>query len=306
MRVTNNMIIGNMLRNLNRGLQDMERYNHQLSTGKRIRYPSDDPGGTTRAMYYRSQLVEVDQYVGNIRHGLMWLEETDSALGKVGDVLNRARDLALQGANDVLTEQERKALAEEVNELLNHLVQLGNTSVGGRYIFGGQRTNEPPYKTLQYYDGANPPQSQGDDAPIEIEIAPAVKLAINVTGKTLLDPMFETLIDLRDALKGEPSAPPPGDIGPGDIGGELLGRLDEHINQLLQARAEVGARYNRLETTNERFGDLEVSLKSTLSDVEDLDVARAIMELKMQENVYRLALAATARIIQPTLMDFLR
>lgn len=298
MRVTNNMIIGNMLRNLNRGLQDMERYNHQLSTGKRIRYPSDDPGGTTRAMYYRSQLVEVDQYVGNIRHGLMWLEETDSALGKVGDVLNRARDLALQGANDVLTEQERKALAEEVNELLNHLVQLGNTSVGGRYIFGGQRTNEPPYETLQYYDRAKRPQSQGNDAPIEIEIAPAVKLAINVTGKTLLDPMFETLIDLRDALKGEPSA--------GDIGGELLGRLDEHINQLLQARAEVGARYNRLETTNERFGDLEVSLKSTLSDVEDLDVARAIMELKMQENVYRLALAATARIIQPTLMDFLR
>lgn len=298
MRVTNNMIIGNMLRNLNRGLQDMERYNHQLSTGKRIRYPSDDPGGTTRAMYYRSQLVEVDQYVGNIRHGLMWLDETDSALGKVGDVLSRARDLALQGANDVLTEQERKALAEEVNELLNHLVQLGNTSVGGRYIFGGQRTNKPPYETLPYYDGANPPQSQGDDAPIEIEIAPAVKLAINVTGKTLLDPMFETLIDLRDALKGEASAR--------DIGGGLLGRLDEHINQLLQARAEVGARYNRLETTNERFGDLEVSLKSTLSDVEDLDVARAIMELKMQENVYRLALAATARIIQPTLMDFLR
>lgn len=299
MRVTNNMIIGNMLRNLNRGLQDMERYNHQLSTGKRIRYPSDDPGGTTRAMYYRSQLVEVDQYVGNIRHGLTWLDETDSALGKVGEVLGRARDLALQGANGVLTDQERKALAEEVNELLHHLVQLGNSSVGGRFLFGGQRTDEPPYVEQASY--VDPPKSEGGDDLIEIEISPAVKVSINVTAKTLLDPMFETLVDLRNALRGDPSVPPPGDIG-----GELLGRLDGHIDTLLQVRAEVGARFNRLETTFDRFGDLEVSLKGTLSDVEDLDVARAIMELKMQENVYRLALATTARIIQPTLMDFLR
>lgn len=289
------MIISNMLRNLNAGLRSMERYNDQLSSGKRLRVPSDHPGDTTRAMALRTQLVGVNQYSDNVKNALSWLEETDSALGKAGDVLNRAAELAVYGATGSLSPTDRAALAEEVDGLIHHLVQVANAAQGGRYLFGGHVTDKPPFEQRENYE--QPPAYGGNSGEIRVEVSPGVEITINVPGDRAFSDLFQVLIDLRDALRDDDGE---------KVGGEVLGRLHETTDVLLRLRAEVGAKSNRLEATLERLGDLEVNVRRVLSDTEDVDVARAIMELLMEENVYRLALASTARIIQPTLMDFLR
>lgn len=299
MRVTQNMIINNMLRNLNAGLRRMERYNDQLSSGKRLRVPSDHPGDVTRAMYFRSQLAEVTQYTANGKDALSWLEATDSALDNAGSVLARARELAVNGATGSLSPTDRAAIAEEVATLIDHLAQVANSALGGRYLFGGHRTNVPPY-VYEISDDPNDPSGwkyQGDEGLIEMEIAPEVKLAVNVVGSHVFDGMFGVLDELHQALLANDGE---------RIGGDILGELDVQIDRLLRVRAEVGARTHRVEAGLERLADLEINVTRMLSDTEDVDIARAIMELKMEENVYRLALASTARIIQPTLLDFLR
>jgi len=289
------MIINNMLRNLNDGLRRMERYNDQLSSGKRLRVPSDHPGDVTRAMYFRSQLAEVTQYTANGKEALSWLEATDSALDNAGSVLARARELAVYGATGSLSPSDRAAIAEEVATLIDHLAQVANSALGGRYLFGGHKTDTPPYVVSP----TDPPHWEyvGDRGIIEMEIAPEVKLPVNVVGKDVFDEMFQVLQDLHQALLDNDGE---------KVGGEILGELDVQIDRLLRVRAEVGARSHRVEAGLERLADLEINVTRMLSEKEDVDVARAIMELKMEENVYRLALASTARIIQPTLLDFLR
>lgn len=296
MRVTQNMIINNMLRNLNDGLRRMERYNDQLSSGKRLRVPSDHPGDVTRAMYFRSQLEEVTQYTANGKEALSWLEATDSALDNAGAVLARARELAVYGATGSLSPTDRAAIAEEVATLIDHLAQVANSALGGRYLFGGHKTNTPPY--VRGPIGPGPGWVyDGDQGSIEMEIAPEVKLAVNVVGSDVFDGMLDVLHDLHQALLANDGE---------RVGGEILGELDGQIDRLLRVRAEVGARTHRVEAGLERLADLEINVSRMLSETEDVDVARTIMELKMEENVYRLALASTARIIQPTLLDFLR
>src|SRR5690606_26205991 len=142
-----------------------------------------------------------------------------------------------------------------------------------------------------------PPTYEGDDGARRVEISPAVTIEVNVVGEEAFKPVFKAMVALRNALV---------DNEPEKLGGEVLGALDEAINNLLRIRAEVGAKANRLETAANRLEELEINVSRVLSETEDVDVAKAIMELKMQENVYRLALASGARIIQPTLMDFLR
>lgn len=295
MRVTNNMIVQNTIRHIHAGLRRVERYNEQLSSGKALRVPSDGPAAVVGAMRYRSQLVEVDQYMGNIRDASSWLDATESALAEAGKALERGRELALYGANDTNTPSDRMTLAEEVDQLIHHLVQVANATVGDRHLFSGQATDVPPYPIQDSYP--TPPTDQGDQAERRVEIGPGVTLAVNVTAQEAFDPVLDAMVDLREALTSSDTDA---------LSDTVLQELDAATDNLLRIRAEVGAKGHRLEAALSRLGDLEINVTSLLSATEDVDVARAIMELKMEENVYRLALATGARIMQPTLMDFLR
>ncbi len=157
------------------------------------------------------------------------------------------------------------------------------------------------------YDKASG-QWLGNANPINYEIGENITLQVNLTGEVFdvdfsTDPpelagsIFATLdkliADVENGLYEE-------------IGGADLAKLDEHINNLLSYRSEVGAKMNRLEMVNSRLEDTEVNYTKLLSDNEDVNMAKVIVELTNQENIYRASLAAGARIIQPSLVDFLR
>lgn len=305
MRVTNGMMVDHVMRNLQNNLRRMDRLSEQLSSGRRIQVPSDDPAGAAEALRLQSALGETKQYRQNIEDAVSWMNSTDAALAEMGSALQRARELAVYGSTDSLSNLDRQAIADEVDQLLQHLVQVGNTQHGGRYIFAGQQTLTAPFAATV---GAVPGgvggalgivsvSYQGDTGTIESEIAPGITMRWNTPGNDVFQPAFDALISLRDNLRSGNST---------QISQVDLANLDQAVDSTLRWRADNGAKVNRLEVTKGRLDDLEVNLTKLVSKVEDADIAEVVMQLAQAESVYKAALGTGARIIQPTLLDFLR
>lgn len=297
-RITNNVIINNTKRNLYRNLNTMEKIQEQLSTGKKISKPSDDPVGLVNAMRLRTNLGEINQHKSNIDDGKEWLNSTDSSLGKLGDVLQRVRELTVYGSNGTLEGDQRKAISAEVKQLIDEVGNIANSTHGERYIFGGTRTTKAPYnKGSDLWEGNN--------NAIEFEIGIGTKIPININA---LDDVFKVDASKQSQLIADLKAVADhldnSDIA--TLSSVDLQNLDDHIDSILEARAHVGARINRLEMVQDKMSDLELNFTQLLSKAEDADIAQVIMDLKTQESVYRAALSASSRIIQPTLVDFLR
>ncbi|MFZ3171730.1 MAG: flagellar hook-associated protein FlgL [Carboxydocellales bacterium] len=294
MRITNNMMVGTFMRNLNNNARGMDKLQERLSTGKQLNRPSDDPVGLVGALRLRTGLTETDKYLNNTNDGVSWLQTTDTAIGQAGDILQRVRELTISGASDVLPQQARDAINQEIMQLSAQLLQVANTTHGDRYIFAGYRTNQPSFGAGGVYNGTPSP------SPIEYEIGVNVKMQVNVEGdrvfKTIPD-IFQLLTDISNDLTTANTA---------NLSGSRITEIDAAMDRVLSIRAEVGAKTNRLELTQTRLEDSKLNFTALLSKVEDADMGETITQLKMQENVYSATLAAGARIIQPTLLDFLR
>lgn len=298
MRVTSDMMMRGMLRNLSNNMEKLDRYNTQLGTGKRVRRPSDDPAVTSLQMRLRSELRRMEQYSENTVAGKTWLENTDDALAEVGTVVHRLRDLAVQGGNGALAQESRDALAVEVDQLIDHLIHVGSSKVGGRYIFSGTRTMVAPLEKVYGADGrVSGVQYKGDDGSIEYEISSNVTVGINVRASDVLTYAIDAAISLRDRLlAGDTTA----------VGTDSLNELDAATDIVLRQRSIVGAKVNRLELTESRLGEMDANAQQLLTNVEDIDVAELVMKLRMQEAVYEASLNVGARIIQPSLLDFMK
>ena len=292
MRITNMMLTNNLLRNMYTNLRGLERASDRLASQKEVRRPSDDPVRVVTSLALRNNLGKVGQYQKNISDAQSWLEITEGALGNAIDVLQRARELAVNGSTDTVPQESRLALAQEVRQLKEQLIQIANTTHGSRYIFGGTRTSEPPYEGGW----------KGTDGKLEVRISPEVTIQINLPGGDLFGDensgAIGTLEKLADLLEDDTKSGT--DISP------VIGELDQVLDKFIAKRGEIGAKTNRMERSLDRLSGTEISVAELLSKAEDADIAKAIIDLKAQENAYRVTLAAGARIVMPTLIDFLR
>ncbi|HOB40322.1 flagellar hook-associated protein FlgL [Candidatus Darwinibacter acetoxidans] len=308
MRVTNRMMNNTLLLNLNRGLARLERINNQLGTKKKINRPSDDPVKTGVILRTSTSIRETEQYIRNLDAAVSWLDAADVILQDVVSVIHRAKELAVAGASTHLDETARQALADEIAQLHDNLLQLANSTHGGRYLFAGQHTDKKPFSGGgvtgdRINDVTFLMSLTGDETKIEFEIAPGITIDVNVISynpddnpqEGLFMPIFNALQELYGELvddTGDPDIP--------------LQDLDNSLDNVLRKISELGGKQNRVELARERMLDLQLNLTRILSEEQDLDYAEAIMELKMEEFAYRTALAVGARIIQPSLVDFLR
>lgn len=292
MRVTHRLMTQSMNHNLGASLRRLYAEQEKISTGKRIHYPADDPVGLESAMRLGSMVNEYEQYQRNVDDAVAWLSLTESSLAQIGEGLHRVRELTVNAANGTLTDSDRQDIAKEIAQIRDDVFHIGNTRFGDRYIFAGTATQRPPFENdngALVYKGS----TQGD---ITYEIGPGTNLGIGVRGDRVILPVLDLLGDLHDAL----------DQGDQAAIDAALGDLDTAFGELLRWRSEVGARMSRLELAESRYADDMIHLKGLISEREDVDYAEAILRLKQEENVYRAALASGARVIQPTLIDFLR
>jgi flagellar hook-associated protein 3 FlgL len=307
-RVTNQMMVSQFLNNLNTNLALLSDSNQKLSTGKRIQRPADDPIGVARALQLRTSLTETEQYVRNVASATSWLESADSAMSDVTTVMHRAKEIAVAGANGTVADSSLGALADEVDKMIEHVVQVANSDHAGSYIFGGYRTTAAPF-TANYVAAPaawiQPTGGQiigsvtytGDSGNIAYEVGNGIKADVNAPGNAVFNQVFQALTSLRDNLRSRNQS---------GVSNSSLSLLDSATNNLLGWQAELGARTNQLELTNNRLLELQTNFQKLLSENEDADIPAVITQLKMQENVYQAALNSGARIIQPTLLDFLR
>jgi flagellar hook-associated protein 3 FlgL len=295
MRITQKAVALTSLQGLNRNLDTLGKLQNQLTSGRLINAPSDSPSGTNRAMQTRSEQAAVAQQGRNISDAKGWLDQTDSTLRTMLETTRRVRDLTVQGLNSGgLTDEARQALATEVTSLREGLLTLANTKYQGRPIFAGVTAGPQAYDpaTGSFVGVAGGP-------PITRQISNTEDLRVDINGMeafgTAPADLFGVVKDIATDLTAAPAA----------LDGHL-DALDAVMQQMQSAVADIGARGSRLERTEAINADRAVSLGSTLAETENIDLPNTIMRLQMQQVGYQAALSATAKALQPTLLDFLR
>ncbi|PZE19431.1 flagellar hook-associated protein FlgL [Paenibacillus xerothermodurans] len=303
MRVTQGMLNNQLLRNMNSNLTRMQNGQNQLSTGRRINAPSDDPVGMSFSLRYRSELSANEQFDSNLDSAISLMDYTDTMMGQANSVIQRARELAVQGANGTNPQEARETIKSEIDQLYSQMVSIANSQFNGRYIFNGQITDKKPY------DEATAQFDKVDSGDVVFDIGVGVRMSVNKTGDDVFgtaddpnspgtnDNIFRVLKDLSAALLP---------TGTSTDVSNILGRLDACNDRFLAARADVGAKMNRLELAESRLADLGTNLQTLQSKTEDADIAEVITNLKMDENVYQASLSVGAKLISASLIDFLR
>jgi flagellar hook-associated protein 3 FlgL len=434
MRVTQSMLTNNMLTNLNDSMDRLGTLQDQLSTGKKISRPSQDPVVAVHGMQYRTTQADNTQFRDNTGSASDWLTSTESALGEGKDVLLRVKELVTEASSDTLNQSDRQSIRDELIQLREQLGNVANTNLNGKYIFSGTDTSTPPYGSNGGGVQAIPPGTPSVDssqlpyAPnvgytntnqndINLELSQGIYIPIGVNGVQIFGQrgkqgdvntdLFATMDKLINALKPSPYAtndkgqllavhaaddttnvPPqfkkgdqmldssgnpviydPKDSaqaplenyavnGQGQIlaayaandkanppqfkkgdpivdsngvavvynpkdttqaqqvqdsqpqtGDAISGYLDVvqgHIDNFLTAISGVGARQNRITLIQNRLDTQNTDLDKMLSDGEDADMAKVMTDLTSQQNVHQAALASGARIIQTTLLEYLK
>lgn len=295
-RITQGMINTQYMRNLNSNLNRMNTTQEQMSTGRKINRPSDDPVGLSYALRYRSELAANEQYQENVSSAVSWLEYTDTMLSQAGDVLTKVRELSVQAANGTNSEDALQAIGSEMQQLYEQLVTIGNSRFNGKYIFNGQKTDQAPY-TLDEAAAQN-----SDDGMIRFDVGSWANLSVNVTGNQVFgtsDSDTNAFGLIEDII---------GYVESGDSTSvsSSLSRLDSRITSFLEVRADVGAKVNRIELTAERLEDSKINLSTLQSKTEDADIAEVITNFNQEQSVYQASLSIGAKILQASLLDYLQ
>lgn len=310
MRVTQSMLSNNMLRNLSTSYNKMGKLQNQLNTGKKVNRPSDDPVVAMRGVAYRHQVAKVEQFQRNIGEVHSWLDSTDTALDNAGLVLHRARELMVNVPTDSLTYDDRQKIVQELKQLRDSMQDIANTKVGDKYVFSGTKTGSPLFANenidgkYEEIPGVEPKKymlkAEDDNGvlrPVKLEVFDGIELQVNTIGHDLfsdIDQRFAAMIEQIENVDEQANLD------------KHIESLDEALGLVLEDRAVVGSRQNRAELMENRLELQEMAVKKQMSQNEDIDYEVVITELMTQESIHRAALSVGARIIQPTLVDFLR
>ncbi|MEY8192675.1 flagellar hook-associated protein FlgL [Peribacillus simplex] len=292
MRVTQSMLTNNMLSNLSSSYEKMSKLQEQVSSQKKFSKPSDNPVAAMMGMGYRTNLNQIGQYQSNIAEATNWIDSTDDAITEAVSAMQRIRELTVQGSNGTYEGEQLKTITEEIKQLKEHLITLGDTQIGGKYIFNGQDTNVRP-SSVKDANG-NTVYGTGD---INLEVFSGISLKINTDGSKIFGDALAAGGSIDQTIEALENG--------GDVSGTLEA-LDATINNFLGMQAQVGARQNRIELMTDRLKQQEVFATEILSKNEDVDIEKAIMDLTTQESVHSAALSIGAKIMQPSLLDFLR
>ncbi len=296
MRVTNSMVVRTTLQDLNRSLERLRVRQANLTTGKEIRKVSDDPRRAMDAVAVRGELRRAERHSRNADDAEARLRLTDSALVSSLDLLTRVKELTVRASNDGVSDPAwRAGIATELSALRDELVTIANTEYSGRSIFNGTAAGKA-------YDPATGAYL-GNAAAVNRDVAAGTTIAANITGEQVFGAQSGPTGDLFAVMDRLATAVAGGDTAALEV---EHANLDTATDRLSAATAEVGSRAARLEEIRLRAADDEAGLRERLSSIEDVDLAEALITMQADENAYTAALQAAARVLTPSLVDYLR
>jgi len=290
------MISRSLLSNINRSRSQSGDLSLDIATGKKLRKPSDDPGGLVLVQRYKVLLSRNEQFSKNIAHVQGFNTNSTSALDSITNDLETARELAVQGASGTVSPEARQSLANNIDQIMNNLVELGNSTYKGKFIFAGTQTSgAPPFSR-----SGDAVAYGGNSNSIQGEIGLNSKISYNKSGSEIFNPpggpnIFADLAALKQGLEN-------GDTDAINSAIDTLDRAHEHI---LSKSAEIGSLQSRLDSTELIIQNENLNLADQLSTLEDTDVARAIVESQAVRNAITTGLRALADVVQTSLVDFI-
>lgn len=295
MRVTNSMVMNSALGDLNRSLVRLQDSQTELSSGRTLRVVSDDPTSASSAMTIRNELRRADQRSRSLTDAQAWLGTADATLVSGLDVLAKLKELTVRAGNSGASGGSvQQTLAAEIGQLRDELIGLSNTTYLGRSIFGGTAGGAA-------YDGNG--AYLGNDAAVLRDVAPNTSIEVNLTGPTVFGDQTAPEGDIFAVLDRLASAVASGD--PVALAVEH-DHLDAAATRWSSGAASIGSRAARLDKVEARNAVAEGGLRETLADLEDADLAEALINVKARENAYTAALQAASRVIPPSLLDYMR
>ena len=295
-RITQSMTTRLVLSDIQNVAEKLSKTQQKIASGKELTAPSDDPYRASRSLQLRSELAGHQQYSRNVTEARSWQNVTDTALGAINNFVLRARDLVVRAASDTLGQADRAAIAKEIDQLAAAVKAEGNAQYAGRYVFAGTRTDTAPYVDADDAFHGTPSPSE-----IRREIGPGVQVAVNVVGSDVIGDATSGILGALRGIAASLAADDTAALQTTD-----LQALDAAHTALVDQRAVVGAMSNRLEAAQGRLAELEEATTKLLSETEDADMAKTLVDFSMQQSVYQAALQSGARLIQPSLLDFLQ
>lgn len=273
----------------------LSRTQQQLSSGKELTRVSDNPYGVGRAIQLRDTMEHTQQLQRNVVDGQGWADTTDDALESINSAVHRVRELVIQGATDTAGGEPRERIATEITGLIDSIKTAANVKYAGRYIFSGTDTATEPFTV----GGADTYNAANSNAILR-EIGPGVNVQVNVSGEDVLGDGTTGLLATLRGVVADLNA----DNGPALQA--RVAQLDEGLDNLNAHRAVIGSTTNRLESAESRLQEFEGTTLGILSEVEDVDMGKAMIDFSIQQAALQAGLQAGSRIVQNSLLDFLR
>jgi len=287
MRVANKTVYDMVKFDLGRINEELNKANRVVTTGKRITDLSDDPVRLPEVLNIRSVLSNLEQLGRNINMGRSWLATSESALSHVQDLISGTKALCVQMVNGTITAEQRGIAAKTVQNTLDEIVSLANTEVNGRYVFAGWKIDTVPFDEDGTY--------HGDNHAFVVKIGNDTTIEVGSDGEAVFGTLFTTVSDLKDALEGN------------DVSGisAAMTNLDNDFNHITTKISGIGSKMLRMDMKQRIFQDYTINSTERLSEIEDADMAAAIIELQSRQLVYQAALASSAMVMKLSLVDFL-
>lgn len=294
------MVNSQVLRNLQNIFRRITKRENQLSSGQKIQYPSDDAVLATRASKIASQKREIEQYKRNVETVNNMVSSYDTAVQELSSIYQRIRELMVRGANDTLTDVDKEAIAKELENIKKHLVAVANTRVGTNYIFGGPKSDKPPVSVAANGKVSIELSPQDSDKRLKVQIA-GYDLEYNLTvrdlfvtkrGENVFDVIDRMINDLRNGKSLK-------------LSNTDLGAVDDLVYTTSINIAFVGSATKMLDMISSRMEDLDSFITEYLSKETDADITEVVSQLSMDQAVLQSALKSSAKVITPTLVDFL-
>jgi flagellar hook-associated protein 3 FlgL len=290
MRISAKIMADNIKANLARQSTQLMKTQLKLSTGKRINKPSDDPAGMGKVLDYRTTLKRIDQYRENIVDAKTRIQYTEDILGQINDLVDEAKNIA-SNADDA----DRAPLAQQIGDIRQQVLSLANSKYGAEYIFAGNRSDTAPF------DATAPYAYNGDNGSHPVIVGEGISVQIKTDGSQMFVEGGDNLFSVLDQLESDLNTDP---LDPTAVQ-NAVDPLDRISKQLELVRSGLSASYKSLERSDDHWDSFANAVETMRQNVEDADITQAAIDMQVQQTAYQVLLETAAKVIQPTLVDFL-
>ena len=324
MRITNASMVRSHLYDTQNNLTNMSKINQQISTGKVINTVSDDPHKAIKIMNINNELKYTEKYNSNIDETVGWMNTTDGALESTGNLLNEIKETILKVGNGTYSQNEMKSLNADINEKIKQLADTLNSTYGGKYLFAGTNVDDAPITVIENPDGTVKLEfskdKNGQTIPntddLKADISSGINIDYNISVGEILnikDGNGNT-VNLLDEINNLSTLM--NDIANGDeqtaakaketLLNDTKGKIDTLFDHVVNERTSLGVRVSTAEKIKELNDEDILNIQDVLSKTQDTDVVEKFIELKSAEMIYQASIQVGAKLIQPTILDYIR